>query len=143
MRGTLRNLTVVAAIWPAAALGACGGSDDKPAPKLSDDTRGILATVDALQTASRDGDARRICRELFTDTLAKSIRRASHLSCEAEVRDTLTAPDARLSVGRDLEVKGSRATATVREQNGNTSVVSFVKEGDRWRIERVTPVKPK
>jgi hypothetical protein len=144
MRGALRNLSVVvAAIWPAAALGACGGTDDEPAPNLSDDTRGILATVDALQTASRQGDARRICRELFTDALAKSIRDASKHTCEAEVRDTLTSPDARLSVGREVDVKGSRATATVREQNGKTSTVSFVKEGDGWHIERVTPVNPK
>ena len=140
MRGTLRNLSVaVAAVWPAAALGACGGSDDKPAPNSSDDTRGILATVDALQTASRQRDARRICQELFTDALAKSIRDASEHTCEAEVRETLTSPDARLSVSRDVDVKGSHATATVREQNGKTSTVSFVKDGDRWRIERVTP----
>jgi hypothetical protein len=145
MRWTLRSLWAVAvAVGATAVLAGCGGSGDaKPAPTVSGDTRGILATVDALQTASRQDDAARICGEIFAESLARSIRHASKRSCEAEVRATLTAPDARYSVGRDIQVTGSRATATVREQNGNTSRLSFVKQGERWRIDRVTPVKPK
>ena len=127
----------------AATVAGCGGSDEtkQPAPSVSGDQRGILATVDALQTASRRDDARRICTQLFTKRLATSIRESSKQSCEAEVHETLTSPDAQLSVARKIAVKGSRATATVHEQNGKVSTVSFVKDGDRWRIERVTPVK--
>ena len=73
--------------------------------------------------------------------LAESIASASQHSCEAEVRKTLTSRDASLSVARKIDVKGSHATATVHEQNGSTSTVGFVKDGSRWRIERVTPVK--
>jgi hypothetical protein len=133
---------MAAAVAVAGALGACGGSDDaKPAPAASDDQRAILATIDALQTASRNDDAGRICNELFAPSLAKSIQRASKRGCEAEVRKTLTSPDAQLSVARKIDIKGSHATATIREQNGNASTVGFVKDGRRWRIERVTPVK--
>jgi hypothetical protein len=126
----------------ATALASCGGSDGpKPAPGVSDDQRAILSTVDSLQTASRQGDAARICNELFTPSLAQSIRRASRHSCQAEVRDTLTSPDAQLSVSRKIAVKGDRASAVVREQNGNASTVAFAKADDRWRIERITPLK--
>jgi hypothetical protein len=138
-RGLLRVGALAAA---ATALASCGGSDDpKPAPGVSDDQRAILSTVDSLQTASRQGDAARICNELFTQSLAQSIRRASRHSCQAEVRDTLTSPDAQLSVSRKIAVKGDRASAIVREQNGNASTVAFAKAGDRWRIERITPLK--
>jgi hypothetical protein len=141
--GTARRLQAVGtAAALAAVCSACGDSDSaKPAPAVSDDQRAILATVDALQRASRRDDARRICRELFTPALAKSIGKASKHSCEAEVHDTLTSPDAALSVGRKIDVNGSHATATIREQNGSTSAVGFVKDGSRWRIEAVTPVK--
>jgi hypothetical protein len=130
------------AVALAVALAACGDSNSaKSTPAVNDDQRGILATVDALQTASRRNDAARICNELFTSALAKSIQSASKHSCEAEVRDTLTSPDAELSVSRKIDIKGSHATARIREQDGTTSAVSFVKDGGRWRIERVAPVK--
>lgn len=133
---------VVVAIAVATPLAACGGSEDpEPPPGVSDDQRAILATVDALQTASREGDARKICEEIFTPGLARSIRRSSGRGCPAEVRRTLTSPDAQLSVARTIDIEGSRATTTVREQNGNTSTVRFAKVGDAWRIERVTPLK--
>jgi hypothetical protein len=142
--GTARRLQVVGAVVVfLAALSACGASDSgrKPAPSVSGDQRGILATVDELQAASRRDDARKICRELFIPALAKSIASASKHSCEAEVHKTLTSRDAALSVARKIDVKGSHATATVHEQNGNTSTVGFVKDGSRWRIESVKPAR--
>jgi hypothetical protein len=137
----MRTLLAVAFV-AAAAVAGCGGSDEKEqGPVVSDDQRSILGTLDALQAASRRDDAGKICKELFTESLAKSIADASEHSCEREVRDTLTDPDARLTVGRAIKIEGSRATATVREQNGKTSKLTFVKDGERWRIERMEPVK--
>jgi hypothetical protein len=57
------------------------------------------------------------------------------------VRKTLTSPDAQLSAARNIDIKGSRATATVRERDGSSSTVDFVKEANRWRIQRIKPVK--
>ena len=133
---------LVAAVIAAAGLVGCGGSseDTEQAPAVSSDERAILSTVDALQTASRRGDADAICDELFTETLAKSISDASKRSCAEEVRKTLTSPDAQISVARAIEVNGTRATATVREQDGKTSTLFLVKEEDRWRIDRIEPV---
>jgi hypothetical protein len=134
-------IATAAAVAAAAALAGCGESKDaKPAPVASGEQRAVLGTIDALQSASRQGDADKICDEIFTETLAKSIRDASKRSCEKEVQRTLISPDAQISVGRQIDIKGSRATAMVREQNGNTSTVFLVKDGDRWRIERIKPV---
>lgn len=134
---------LVAALTAAAWIAGCGGSDNKEqVPPVSNDQRAVLGTIDALQAASRRGDADKICNEIFTKTLAKSIRGASKRSCEAEVRATLASPDAQISVGRQIDINGTRARASVREQNGNTSTVFLVKEGDRWRIDRITRAKP-
>ena len=49
------------------AVAGCGGSDKKPpadrtsAAPISVDQRSILATIDALQTASRRGDGHTVC----------------------------------------------------------------------------------
>jgi hypothetical protein len=137
-----RVKALVVVLAAGAGLGSCGGSDDtEQAPDLSSDQRAILQTIDALQSASREGDAERICDQLLTRTLAHAIRASSGQSCEAEVRETLTAPDAQLSVARRIEINGARATATVREQSGNTSTLSLVKDGERWRINRIRPVE--
>src|SRR5204863_5375860 len=59
------------------AVAACGGSDKKPpadqnsAASVSVDQRSILATIDALQTASRRGDGHTICDELLTPQLVR------------------------------------------------------------------------
>ena len=136
----VRILSVLAAVAAAAALAGCGGSDDdEQAPPVPSDQRAILDTIDKLQTASRQGDAGTICSDIFTDSLARSIRKASRRSCEKEVGETLTSPDAQFAVGRQIHIDGSQATATVRDQDGKTSTVYFLKTGDRWQIERIAP----
>jgi hypothetical protein len=83
-----------------------------------------------------------ICGDLFTAQLVESVEAASKRSCAKEVRKRLFTPDAEISVGRDITVKGDRGTAVVREQNGNVSTLSLLKQSSQWRIDRVAPVKP-
>jgi hypothetical protein len=142
-----RAVPSLAVLTAVAALAGCGGSD-KPSPSaqkssqpVSGDQRGILATVDALQTASRKGDGRTVCANLFTPKLVKSVETAAKRSCPKEVRKRLFAPDAAISVDRNIKVTGDRGTAVVREQNGNVSALSLVKQNGEWRIDGVTPQK--
>jgi hypothetical protein len=137
----VRVLKIPAVTFAAAAvMGGCGGDDGaKERPGVSGDQAAILGTVDALQAASRRGDAGEICTKLFARSLVRSIERASKQSCQKEVSETLTSRDAQLSVERQINVKGSRATATVREKGGDASTVRFVKVGGRWRVERIEP----
>jgi hypothetical protein len=140
----IRGLAVMTAV---AALAGCGSADGgspaapKPAQAITGPERGILATVDALQSASRRGDGRAVCVDLFTPQLAKSVEASAKRSCAKEVRKRMFAPDAEISVGRDIKVAGDRGTAVVREQNGNISKLSLVRQSAQWRIDGVTPEK--
>ena len=142
--GAVPSLAVVTTV---AALAGCGSSEkqspsvQKPSQPVSGSERGILATVDALQTASRKGDGRGICGHLFTPQLVKSVEAAAKRSCAIEVRKRLFTPDAAISVGRDIKVTGDRGTAVVREQNGNVSKLSLVRQSAQWRIDRVIAEK--
>ena len=132
--------TVLAGLLFAAVLPGCGGSDDKPKDAdVSDDQRGILATVDALQTASRAGDGAKVCSSVFTEALVRSIEKASKRSCATEVRKSLFRPGGSMSVSRNIKVTGDTGTAVVREQNGNVSTLHVVRQGGTWRVDRVTP----
>ena len=128
-------------------LAGCGGSDPETPAKqaapttVSGDQRGILGTVEALQKASRSGDGKGICTDIFTAQLVRSIETSAKRSCVKEVSDTLVSPDAAISVGRDIEVAGARATATIREQNSNVSKLFLLKQDGEWRIDRVVAQK--
>jgi UDP-N-acetylenolpyruvoylglucosamine reductase len=132
--------TAISGLLVAAALPGCGGADDNQTTgTVGDDQRGILATVDALQSASRDGDGAKICSSVFTKSLERAIDRAAKRGCAAEVRENLFKPDESISVERNITVKGSTGTAVIREQSGNVSTLHLVKQAGRWRIDRVTP----
>lgn len=129
----------LAGLCVAACLPGCGGSDDKKTSgAVQADQRGILATVDVLQTASQAGDGRKICSTVFTKTLVHSIEKASKRSCAAEVKENLFKPGESISADRSITVKGNAGTAVIREQNGNVSTLHLVKQADAWRIDRVT-----
>ena len=144
MPAAKRGLAVLLA---AAALPGCGGSDDapdartttQPAPTVGGDQRGVLDTIDALQTASRSGDGRRICSRLFTPQLVRSIEKSSARSCPAEVRARLFRRDESLAVQRGIDVRGSTATAVIRDSGGGVSTLHMLKRAGRWRIDRVMP----
>jgi hypothetical protein len=134
----MRSLTMLLLV--AAALAGCGGSDDTQTTTAgSDDQRGILATIDALQTASHAGDGATVCSTVFTRSLARSIEKASKRGCAAEVEGKLFRPEGSISVSRDITVTGDTAAAVIREQSGNVSTLHLVRQGATWRIDRVTP----
>jgi hypothetical protein len=128
----------------AAVLAACGASETPQAPTptqgaVQTSERDILNTVDRLQEAGRRGDGAAICRDVFTARLARSIARAAGRPCAPTVRQTLFSPDTSISVQRDVRVTGQRATAVIREQNGDVSTLALLRQGGRWRIDSITP----
>ena len=139
------SVRYVALVTAVAAFAGCGGSEPttpaatKPASPITGSERGVLATVDALQSASRKGDGRAVCVDLFTPQLVKSVEASAKRSCAKEVRQRMFAPDAAISVGRDIKVAGDRGSVVVREQNGNVSKLSLVRQSAQWRIDSVTP----
>jgi hypothetical protein len=103
--------------------------------------KGVLQTIDALQTASRRGDGRRICQEVFTQNLVRSIETSAKRSCPAALRTRLLTPSESISVQRGIQVNGMTASAVIREQNDRVSTLHLLKQAGRWRIDRVTPQK--
>jgi hypothetical protein len=147
----LRVVLGLVAVIAAGSVAGCGGSGEpsssvqkppvsKPSHPVSQDERGILATVDALQTASRKGDGRTVCGDLFTAPLVRSIEASTTRSCAKEVHEHLFAPDSTISVGKDIKVTADRATAVISESSGNVSTLFLVKRDAQWRIYRVTPL---
>jgi hypothetical protein len=147
----VRVVLGLAAVIAAASVAGCGGSGEPsssvqkppvstPSHPVSQDERGILATVDALQTASRKGDGRTVCGDLFTARLVRSIEASTTRSCAKEVHEHLFAPDSTISVGKDIKVTADRATAVISESSGNVSTLFLVKRDAEWRIYRVTPL---
>jgi len=136
---------LILAVITAVAIAGCGGSDKRSSTgqarqqTVSGHQRGILGTIDAMQTASRTGDGRTICANLFTAHLVRSIEKSAQRSCAVEVRQKLFSPNAEISVDRQISVVGNQGTAIIREQNGNVSKLSLLQESGRWRIDRVTP----
>ena len=139
--------SALAAFAAGVALVACGGSDKSPAANtkapatVAGNQRGIIGTVAALQTASRAGDSQGICADIFTVQLVHSIEAAAKRSCVKEIKHTLVSPNAEISISRDIQVAGPRATATIRERNGKLSKLFLLKQDGRWRIDRVVPSK--
>jgi len=135
-----RGLALVAAF---AALAGCGGGDDDAQtatqPAVASDQRGVLQTLDALQSASRRAAGAEICGDLFTPRLVRSLERASTRGCATEVRTRLFRRDDVISVQRGIVVEGTTATAVIRAGNGDVSTLRLRKRGDRWRIDRITP----
>ena len=136
--------TTLALSATVAILAGCGSPSDesrsaqKPSAAVAGDQRDILATIDALQVASRNGDGASVCADLFTPGLVKAVEAAATRPCAIEVRQRLFSRNAALSVARNIEVVGNRGTAVVHEQNGNVSKLSLIKLDARWRIDRVT-----
>ena len=149
MRGTRPGrigLAAIAVTTAAVALAGCGGdSGAKKTPagdaatKTADNTA-VKQVMADLQTASRAGDGKRICTQIFTPKLANSVTTSAKSgSCAKEVKKKLFSPEAEIAVQNVDVPHPSNATATIKEANGNTSTVFLVKQSGRWRIRGVGP----
>jgi hypothetical protein len=142
-----KGLAAVAAVAVAAAMAGCGGgssSDQKTtggdtATKAADNTA-VVQVLSDLQSASRAGQGRRICTQIFTPKLANSVTGAAASgSCAREVKKNLFSPKAEIIVQDVALPNAANATATIKEANGNTSTVFLVKQSGRWRIRSIQP----
>jgi len=133
-----RSLLVLVALCGALAAGGCGGSDDDTTDKRAGDEASVRGVLSDLQAAAVAGDGKRICTQIFTRKLAKSVTTSSKSgSCADEVRRNLFSPTTRLTVQSVTLADEANATATVKEASDKTSTVFFVRQSGRWRIRSV------
>lgn len=134
-------MALVAALSAGALMVACGDDDDdvnSNADDYSGQEAEVAQLVDDFANAGRDGDGDRVCDEIFSDELAKSVERAAGQSCPSEVEDNLREGEYELQVDT-LEVNGDTATVAATDQEDRKSVFHIEKVGSEWRITRVTP----
>ena len=146
MSGTRQRLSALAALGVlTAVLAGCGsgsGADstkEKPVAvtKAAENTA-VKQVMADLQTASRAGDGKRICTQIFTPKLANSVTgSAVSGSCAKEVKKKLFSRKAQIAVQNVDVPNAANATAVIKEANGNTSTVFLVKQSGRWRIRSV------
>jgi len=142
----LTGLTAAAVAVAATALAGCGGGSSaaqKPAGDTATRAEGSSAVKQVmadLQAASRAGDGKRICTQIFTPKLANAVTQsAASGSCAREVRKKLFSRKARITVQNVDVPNTANATATIKEANGNTSTAFLVRQSGRWRIRSVQP----
>ena len=128
----------------ALGLAGCGGSKSDAGTKQKDataaDQAAIKRVLGQLQQASVAGDGKRICTQIFTPKLADSVTNSAKSgSCAKEVKAKLFSPNTRLTVQDVTVTDPANGTATIKEANGNTSTVFFVRQSGRWRIRSVQP----
>jgi predicted small lipoprotein YifL len=147
MRGTRSRLTGLTALaLLTTALAGCGGSGDSQKPTATTaanataDNTAVKQVMTDLQTASRAGDGKRICTQIFTPKLANSVTTSAKSgSCAKEVRKKLFSRKAQIAVQNVDLPNAANATAVIKEANGNTSTIFLVKQSGRWRIRSVSP----
>ena len=128
----------LAAALVALALAGCGG--DRPlgpnAKRFQGERRAVAAVVDDLVAAAHDGDAHRVCRELFTSALALAVAERAGASCETAVRRDLVVGREEIRVLR-VTVNPPLAHATVREVGNRLSRLGFLRHGGEWEVSAI------
>jgi hypothetical protein len=140
MRPCRRSVAVLTAILAGSAFAACGGGGEPEganAKRFSGEKKRVAAVVDELEAASRDGDAKRICDDLFSDKLAGVISVRAGGTCEDQVRKRQLRKNASITV-LSLRVGSAAANADVEEQNQNRTTLKLVKLDGDWRIDSIT-----
>ena len=140
MRHRAGALTALAV---AAALGACGsGGASESAKKFQGEKQDVAKVIEDLESASREGDIKRICKEILAQRVVAQAEQNGR-KCEAG------GPDLRREVSRyggkgsyDIEVErvtvtGKDARAQVRYSGGGRSrndTLLLLKEDGGWRV---------
>jgi hypothetical protein len=134
-----RSSVALLAVLGALAVAGCGGSDgDTTTDRRAGDEASVHRVLSDLQAAAIAGDGRRICTQIFTPKLARSVTTSSRSgSCAEEVRRNLFSPTTKLTVQRVTVADAANATATVTEASGTTSTVFLVRQSGRWRIRSI------
>jgi hypothetical protein len=115
----------------AIALAACGDGDSEEDSQIRD----------AIETAATSGDpaaCTQVETQRFVDQISFGSGQAALKACRKEASET---PADSIEVS-DIEVDGDIATAegaaTGQIFDGQTLVISLVKEGDQWKLDQIT-----
>ena len=143
-----RPLITVSAALAAAVLAA--GCTAAPSNDAAEDFEGpeqeVAQVIDDLSEAAVDGDASAVCDTIFARELSDALG-PEGANCEDAVEEQLgDVSDPEIEIQENgIAVEGSTATAKVVTPFGGDDVeqtISFVRDGEAWRITAVEPEGP-
>ena len=120
---------------PAMLLAGCGAAGTSGGSvSFKGDQKAVSDVVGDVSKAARGKDDGKLCTQLFTASLARSIANG-RADCRSELRKAISdADDFDLQV-RAVTVTGQKATAQVRQgDKGRVATYAFERQGNGWRV---------
>ena len=128
-----------AALAAALAMAGCGAAGKDSAKDFKGERRAVAQTIEDLQKAGRDDDAKTICDDLLAKPVVARLqaRPGAKKDCATALGDSLDDADTFEMTVKSVTITGDRATAVVRSDAGDkdrTDTLSLVREGSAWKL---------
>ncbi len=120
----------------ALAVTGCGEAPRDSAQEFKGDERAVAAVVERLESAARDNDPAVVCTRLLSTRLLEALR-AQGTNCPTGVREGFRDADSVDLTVEDVEIRGTRATATVEYRSRSEdrkATLQLDREGNAWKL---------
>lgn len=120
----------------ALVLGGCGSTPRDSAKEFDGDKAKVAAVVEELETAARKNEPGKVCTDLLSDRLLKTLSDQG-TTCTTAVKDAFADADSFDLTVDDVTVSGTKATAKVVSGSGSdekTDALTFERDGTAWKI---------
>jgi len=130
--------TVVAICVIAVALGGCGGASSSDSAKdFKGEERSVARAIEAIETAARDDDAAKVCKQLLSDSLLAALEKKG-TNCTTGVNEGFDDADSVDLEVDDVTISGQTATAKVVSGRAGTAkktdVLKLERDGATWKV---------
>jgi hypothetical protein len=120
----------------ALAVAGCGTAPRDSAQDFKGEQRAVAAVVERLEAAARDDKPDVVCTQLLSSKLLAALR-AQGTNCRTGVGESFRDADSFDITVKDVVIRGTHATATVRYRRGSedqTATLELDREGRTWKI---------
>jgi Putative lumazine-binding len=113
----------------------CGASGGNSAADFSGVKKDVATAVDDLESAAKNSDEAKICRDLLAPSLIDTLRAANKTSCDTAINDAIKDADTFDMTVKSVNVTGNTATAVVDSKHKSANdTFKLENVGGRWKI---------